>query len=174
MTFPRYKDYLESGTEWLGEVPSHWRVVLAKRVITVQSGEMISASEETETGYPIIGGNGLRAYTDKTNTAEDTLVIGRVGAQCGCVHHIKVPFWASEHAYRVIEKQPLSKRFFFHLLSALDLNRFAIKTAQPLLNTDIVEMQEIAIPPLDEQSALATFLDRETAKSMHWWKSSTG
>ena len=26
MSFPRYKEYKESGVEWLGEVPEHWEV----------------------------------------------------------------------------------------------------------------------------------------------------
>lgn len=164
MSFPAYENYKESGIEWLGQVPSSWQVALAKRFLTVKSGDMISASEEVEIGHPIIGGNGLRGYTDKTNSRGDTLVIGRVGALCGCVHHITEDFWASEHAYRVVEKCPLDKRFLFHLLTSINLNRFAIKTAQPLLNTDIVEMQWLAMPPLGEQRAIAAFLDRETAK----------
>jgi type I restriction enzyme S subunit len=27
MSFPRYPAYKDSGVEWLGEVPRHWRVV---------------------------------------------------------------------------------------------------------------------------------------------------
>lgn len=165
MSFPRYyPKYKESGVEWLGQVPEHWEVTLSKRFITVKSGDMISAEEEAEAGFQLVGGNGLRAYTSKWNTLGDTLVIGRVGAKCGCVHHIEENFWASEHAFCVIEKQSLSKRFFFHLLSALELNKFAIKTAQPLLNTEIVETQWISVPPFAEQTRIAEFLDVETGK----------
>ena len=164
MSFPRYPNYKASGVEWLGDVPAHWAITLSKRYLSVQSGDMISATEETDEGHPIIGGNGFRAFTNKTNTVGNTLVIGRVGALCGCVHHIKDDFWASEHAFRVIEKQRLSKRFFFYVLSALQLNQFAIKTAQPLLNTTIVETQWITVPDVEEQTAIAAFLDRETAK----------
>lgn len=164
MSFPRYPKYKDSGVEWLGGVPEHWSVTLIKRYVTVKSGDMISATEETEEGFPVIGGNGLRARTNKWNSPGDTLVIGRVGAKCGCVHHLEEDFWASEHAFRVMEKQPLSKRFFFHLFTALELNKFAIKTAQPLLNTEIVETQWISVPPLPEQTTIATFLDQETAK----------
>jgi type I restriction enzyme S subunit len=164
MSFPRYPKYKPSGVEWLGDVPEGWDVTLAKRFITVKSGEMISAEDETEEGFPLIGGNGIRAHALKWNTLADTLVIGRVGAKCGCVHHIRENFWASEHAFRVIEKRLFAKRFFFHLLSSLGLNNFAITTAQPLLNTQIVESQWISVPPLPEQTAIAEFLDRETGK----------
>lgn len=154
----------DSGVEWISEVPKHWEISLTKRFFTVRSGDMISADEETEFGFPIIGGNGLRAYTSKWNAPGNTLVIGRVGAHCGCVHYIKENFWASEHAFRVIEKRKFSNQYFFYLLTSIQYNKFAIKTAQPLLNTEIVETQWISVPPLTEQIATATFLDRETAK----------
>ena len=46
----------------------------------------------------------------------------------------------------------------------MNLNQFAIKTAQPLLNTEIVETQWVALPPILEQRDIAAFLDLETAK----------
>jgi type I restriction enzyme S subunit len=32
MSFPRYPRYKDSGVEWLGEVPEHWRIVPVKRI----------------------------------------------------------------------------------------------------------------------------------------------
>ena len=165
MSLPRYPAYKPSKTDLtLCATPENWESGMLKRWITVKSGDMISSDQETEEGIPIIGGNGIRAYTTESNTTADTLVIGRVGAKCGCVHHVLNDFWASEHAYRVIEKKTIDRRYFFYLLSALDLNRFAIKTAQPLLNTEIVETKWISTPPLSEQGIIGAFLDRETAK----------
>jgi type I restriction enzyme S subunit len=33
MSFPRYPAYKPSGVQWLGEVPEHWEVKPAKRLI---------------------------------------------------------------------------------------------------------------------------------------------
>ena len=30
LTFPKYDSYRESGTTWLGEIPSHWRMSRSK------------------------------------------------------------------------------------------------------------------------------------------------
>ena len=30
MSFPRYESYKDSGVEWLGEVPKHWKVMPLK------------------------------------------------------------------------------------------------------------------------------------------------
>lgn len=32
MSFPRYPEYKDSGVEWLGKVPEHWKVVPLKTV----------------------------------------------------------------------------------------------------------------------------------------------
>ena len=64
MTLPRYPSYKDSGVEWLGEVPGHWEVCALKRIVSMQSGESITAENIDETGnYQVFGGNGLRGYT---------------------------------------------------------------------------------------------------------------
>ena len=32
-TFPKYESYKDSGVEWLGEIPSHWKVSRLKHSI---------------------------------------------------------------------------------------------------------------------------------------------
>ena len=51
MTFPAYPQYKDSGAEWLGEIPQHWKIFLAKRLFrnardTAQSGsEQLAATQ---------------------------------------------------------------------------------------------------------------------------------
>ena len=139
--------------------PSDWKLTALKYLFHVQSGEMISADRESPDGYPIIGGNGLRGYTTEFNTKGPRLVIGRVGAKCGCIHIIEEDFWASEHAFVVYPRREYSMRYMRYLLEALDLNSQAIRTAQPLINTEIVESTKAAIPSLSEQQQISRFLD---------------
>lgn len=150
-----------SGIEWLGEVPEHWELLPLRRTLRVKSGDMIDASEETENGYPIYGGNGPRGFTKKANCVGPMLLIGRVGAKCGCVHRVEGRFWASEHALRVIPLRKFDLEYFEHLLRWIDFNRFAIRTAQPLINSTIVRSQPCAIPPLNEQQAICRWIADE-------------
>jgi type I restriction enzyme, S subunit len=140
-----------TGNEILGEVPEHWEVQTLRRVIRVKSGDMISAADETENGYPIYGGNDCRGFTARSNSRGPMLLLGRVGAKCGCVHRVEGEFWASEHALRVIPLREIDLEYLEHLLRITDLNQFAIRTAQPLINSTIVRSQPCAIPPLQEQ-----------------------
>ena len=151
-----------SGVEWLGDVPEHWQVVRLRHVLRVQSGDMIQAQEERPTGYPIYGGNGIRGYTDKWNTKGPIILLGRVGAKCGCVHLVNGDFWASEHALRVILLRPINLKFLSLVLQTADLNRLAIRTAQPLINSTIVRSLSAVIPPDDEQSAIVEYIAAKT------------
>lgn len=36
MSFPRYEAYKDSGVEWLGEVPEHWKVMALKHVTSMK------------------------------------------------------------------------------------------------------------------------------------------
>ena len=166
--YQAYAEYKDSGVEWLGEIPSHWEYCQLKRYLTVQSGDMLKADEITEEGIPIVGGNGYRGFTYKSNTSKNTIVIGRVGAKCGCVHIITESFWASEHAFRVLPRKNYNLRFMAYFLENINLNQYAITTAQPLLNTEIVTTQQLCIPTrVEEQAEIANFLDHETAKIDH-------
>lgn len=162
--FKKYDAYKDSGVEWLGRVPHHWILTKVKRYLTVQSGEMLKPQDLSDDGIPIVGGNGYRGFTYKSNTLANTLVIGRVGAKCGCIHLIKEDFWASEHAFKVIPRKYFNQKFMAYFLENMNLNQYAITTAQPLLNTEIVTSQVLAIPLLEEQESIRCFLDKKTSE----------
>jgi type I restriction enzyme S subunit len=160
-----YPAYKPSGVEWLGDIPEGWDACAVRHKFTVQSGDMLSANKVFDEGTPVVGGNGFRGFTNRANTRANTLVIGRVGAKCGCIHIIREAFWASEHAFRIIPRNDYSLEFMAYSLAALNLNQFAITTAQPLLNTEIVTSKVLAFPSsIAEQTKIAAFLDHEAVK----------
>lgn len=52
---------------------------------------------KTNGTIPVYGGNGVLSYTDKYN-AENTVLIGRVGAYCGSVYLEQSICWVSDNA----------------------------------------------------------------------------
>lgn len=161
-----YSKYKPSGVEWVGEVPNYWEIVKLKRYLTVKSGDFHSVGNDAvDEGYPIYGGNGPRGFSKEFNFDGEALLIGRVGAKCGNIHLVNGKVWISEHALRVIPKKKFDNRFFKYLLNVVDLNKYAIKTAQPLINTTIVEEQTIPVPDdVQEQAGIASFLDYKTTQ----------
>jgi type I restriction enzyme S subunit len=55
-------------------------------------------------------------------------------------------------------------RWIGEVLRAMNLNQYSVSAAQPGLSVEMVSNLFIPVPPLREQHAIATFLDRETAK----------
>ena len=159
----------DSGVEWLGEIPSHWKAVSLRWSLNIHSGESISSDEveptaDNENRVPVIGGNGILGYTDRANTFQPTIVIGRVGAQCGNVHFILCNSWITDNALRLSIIRGFIPEYLGKLLRAYDLNRLSVSTAQPLLTGGQIKALMVVCPPLHEQRAIADRLDRETAR----------
>jgi len=153
-----------SGIDWLGDVPDHWKVMSLRRILRVSSGDMTSASDFIDAGYPVFGGNGFRGYIDRWNTEPNTIIIGRYGALCGNVRVTNERIWATEHAFRVIPLARFHARFLASVIETLDLNKFSARTAQPGLNSDMVRNNTVGMPPLAEQQAIVDVLASETAR----------
>jgi len=165
MSFPSYAKYKDSGVEWLAEVPEHWDVVALKRIASLRSGDSITGDSIEETGdYPVLGGNGLRGYTSAYTHDGHYVVIGRQGALCGNINYATGKFWASEHAVVASPLKQVETTWLGEMLRAMNLNQHSVSAAQPGLSMEFVGNLRTALPPIADQSAIAEFLDRETAK----------
>lgn len=154
-----------SGVEWIGDIPEHWEKKRLKYFFQMQSGDNItSESIEEFSGFPVFGGNGLRGFTNKFNVDIDSILIGRQGALCGNVHFVRAPFWASDHAIIVKNVTNQSDRYYFYLLTDMDLNRLSMTAAQPGISVETVLNQLAILPPLFEQQEIADYLDEKCGK----------
>lgn len=165
MKLKPYPKYKQSGVEWLVEVPENWNVLALKHVVSMQSGEQITAEDIEPNGdYPVFGGNGLRGYTSAFTHDGFYALVGRQGALCGNVNYAKGKFWASEHAVVVTPLLQCSTVWLGELLRAMNLGQYSMTAAQPGLSVDAIGKLRIPLPSQKEQAAIATFLERETAK----------
>jgi type I restriction enzyme S subunit len=165
MSFPRYPAYKPSGVEWLGEVPEHWEILAIKRLASLQSGTGITSDSILDDGpYPVFGGNGVRGFSESFTHEGNYPIIGRQGALCGNINYASGRFWASEHAVVASPANQCEFRWLGEMLRAMNLNQHSTSAAQPGLSVEMVSALLAARPPRDEQLAIATFLDHETAK----------
>lgn len=54
MTFPAYRDYRDSGVEWLGALPVHWGVKPLRYLGRFRKGLTITKADLTDTGIPCL------------------------------------------------------------------------------------------------------------------------
>ena len=173
MTLPRYPSYKDSGVEWLGEVPGHWEVKRLKRNLALltektdrRENPVALENIESWTGRFIatdteFQGDGvafdvgdilfgkLRPYLAKAYRAESS------GEAVGDFH-VMHPSAAIDG--RFAQYQILNREF----IAIVDGSTFGSK--MPRASWEFVGGMKVTTPPLAEQTQIATFLDRETAK----------
>jgi type I restriction enzyme S subunit len=182
MSFPRYPAYKPSGVAWLGEVPEHWTIIQSRRMFrarreAAREGDvMLTASQK----YGMIpqaefvereGRRVVEVIHGKDNLIHvepDDFVISMRSFQGGlewCHHSGSTSF----HYVPVTPIKFVVPAFFAHLLkseryiSALRSTTNLIRDGQEIRYSNFVQVP-LPVIPESEQLAIATFLDRETAK----------
>ena len=149
--------------QWLKEIPSHWEEKRLKYFVTIKSGDAIRNQQLSDEGeYPVYGGGQCIGYSDRYNSTAEDLLIGRVGAKCGCVTFPGIKSWATDNA--LILSTNFNRRLLSYILIACDLNRLNTSNAQPLITSTKVKNTGIPIPPLAEQEKIVSYLESKTSK----------
>ncbi|WP_298432841.1 restriction endonuclease subunit S [Ottowia sp.] len=182
MSFPRYPAYRGSGHEWMERLPAHWDSLTGRRVFRqvretpVDGDVQLSATQkygvvpqtlfmELEDQKVVLALSGVANFK---RVQEDDFVISLRSFQGG-IEHSKYNGCVSP-AYTVLRPIiPCRPKYFAYLLKA---ERYV--TALQSVTDGIRDGKNISyeqfgviglpIPSLDEQTAIATFLDHETAK----------
>lgn len=153
----------DSGVEWIGEIPTHWDKKRMKYFLSVSSGEAITSDQLEDGEYPVYGGGKQMGYFNKANVHKNQILIGRVGANCGCVTITHTPSWATDNAL-VVQTLCYFKYIYYILISA-DLNRLNEANAQPLITG--AKVGNCVVPftaNYTEQKQIAQYLDERCEK----------
>ena len=138
-----------------------WKEVTIADIAILKNGKKRPTSQGT---IPVYGGNGIMDYVDVYND-EYNIVVGRVGAYCGCVYLSEGKCWVSDNAISVKAKQGTDNKFLFYLLCNQNINHYHIGGAQPLITQDIISRIEVSIPKSEEhQHQIAIILSALDAK----------
>ena len=123
------------------------------------SGKGISAELISNEGeYPVIGGNGLRGFTDTFNFDGECAVIGRQGAYCGNVKYFSGKGYMTEHAVVAEPTDEHNAKYMTYKLGGLQLGRFSGQAAQPGLSVTKLARLRIEMPPKWYQDKVASVL----------------
>lgn len=186
-----YGDYKLSGSQWLGEIPSHWSVKKLKFLATVQPSNVDKKTVEGED--PVILCNYTDVYKNEyidsrldfmqaSATADE---IKKFAVDIGDVivtkdsetpDDIAVPACVAEKidgllcGYHLTQIKPidLDGRYLFRLFQSKGFNAQFTIAANGVtrfgLPQHAIANAPSPIPPMDEQQAIARFLDFKTAQ----------
>ena len=168
MSFPRYEKYKDSGVEWLGEVPSPWKIRRLKFLADIQTGNKDTVDAEEDGEYPFfVRSQTVERISTSTFDCEAILTAGD-GAGVGKVfHHHIGSFDFHQRVYMLNEFRGISGRFLFHYMRAnfykVALEGGAKSTVDSIRRPMIADFP-VSLPSPKEQTAIASFLDAETSK----------
>ena len=157
----RYPEYKESGVEWIGEMPSYWNLVMLKYSARLIYGDTLISENREEGVVPVYGSNGIIDTHSSANTLSPTIVVGRKGS-LGKVQYSDVPCFVIDTAYYIDSRTSHENlRWLYYVLQTIKLERFR-NSVLPGLNREFAECQYIPLIREEEQTQIATFLDRKT------------
>ena len=151
--------YQNSRVAWIGDVPEQWKVVRLKNICGFQYGDSLPEEERISTGVPVYGSNGLIGYTHTANTKPKCLIIGRKGSSGKVIYSDEAGF-AIDTTFFIDRRHTTSHtKWLYYLLNALDLESLSGDVGVPGLNRTTAYQQICPLPTLEEQVAIAQYLD---------------
>ncbi|MEY8860119.1 restriction endonuclease subunit S [Tenacibaculum singaporense] len=187
----QYKTYKDSGVEWIGEIPEHWKSQDLRYSIDIltdytSNGSFASLAKNVnylESGYSrLVRLTDLRVdlknegiYVDENahNFLKNSelfggeLLIANVGAYAGLIKimpKLEGKYTLAPNMFLLRTNQNL--KYLFYLLSspscAEQLKMMAVSSAQPKLNKDNIRRVKVVIPSLEEQNQIANYLNHKT------------
>lgn len=150
-----------SGIEWLGDVPAHWEVTTIKRFSTLQRGYDLTEAERTEGPYPVVTSGGISGTHGAYVARAPGVVTGRYGST-GRIFYVEQDFWPHNTSLYVSSFHSNAPRFVWYVLQTVDFAAHSAKAAVPGVDRNDIHVLPVVVPPRDEQTAIARFLDDAT------------
>ena len=189
MSFPRYPKYKDSGVEWLGEVPDGWSVhSLRHHLNAVFNGLTANQIDESEATVPVTRIETISrgvidfdrvghilvedARQDRRLIKGDILFsnINSLSMIGNCAKYDGNPvLYAGMNLLVLRPIDGVSSDWLFWAIRSSSFRQVVESYAKPAINQASISQSSllsifIVSPSIGEQQAIASFLDRETAK----------
>lgn len=175
----KYKEYKDSGVQWLGEIPSHWKVVLNGRIFK----EDVRKALDTDISLSLSQKNGLipteemqesslktSSYANWKHVTPCDLVINRFKAHLGVMFASNYTGMVSFH-YGVFKSvMPTNSKYYEYLFHTnvykflySDVSNGMTVGLQNLSNTAFYKVRGL-YPPIDEQHSVVSYLNTKCSQ----------
>ena len=171
----------DSGYEWLGEIPAHWKLLRVKNIFNlVMEPSEINNSHELLSVYTDIGVKPRRELEERGNKASTTdgywivkkgdIVVNKLLAWMGAIGLSNYDGVTSP-AYDILRPNRPIEGMFYHLLfrssfcsTELKKHSRGIMDMRLRLYFDRFGVIEVPYPPLEEQTKIISFIERQFSK----------
>lgn len=165
----RYETYKDCGVEWLGEIPEHWKVCRTKNIVSLINDRALDSSLKKVALENIESGTGKYLETDSEYEGEGTLfhkndiLFGKLRPYLAKVYKTEFEGQSVGDIYVFRGKEGINPDFLKYtfisdlFISVVDGSTYGAK--MPRANWEFISNLKIAIPSLEEQTQIASYLD---------------
>ncbi len=166
----------DSGIQWLGEIPEHWQVKSLKHINDVIMGQSPNSDDynDNQLGLPFLQGNAdftsyypqPRIWCDTANkTAKVNDILLSVRAPVGSVNIADQNYGIGRGLCAIRSKNTIFKLLYYMTLTINEeLNSIATGSTYTAISVDDIRNMSFPFCPLDEQKAIADYLDEKCEK----------
>ena len=180
--YQAYAEYKDSGVEWLGEIPSHWGIRKLVWFFSAEKGKNGQLLTKEYCGlntgdYPVYSGqtenNGIMGSIDSYEFDvgnNGVLFSTTVGAKAMTLSFLQGKFSLSQNCMIIKpRKNNISTRFYYYHCQPLFAKERGLipEHMQASFRVEDLYSYRISLPPINEQTQIAKFLDHETTKIDH-------
>ena len=140
------------------------REVALGEVCEIKQGRYLAPNQmepipNEECLVPVIGGNGVLGYTDKSTYSYPVPLVTCRGSKCGLMQWAEHPTWISNNAMAVYFKENQGDNFFLHqyLLNS-SFDDVITGSAQPQITVSSLSLKRIMLPDLQTQKAISSIM----------------
>ena len=158
----------DSGIEWIGEIPEHWKIVCLKRLSKISTGNQDTQDSTPDGKYPFFVRSPKVERSNRYTFEGPSILMAGDGVGAGKVFHLADnKFACHQRVYCINQFSKINRIFLFYYLSSLFYN--IIDSANSKSTVDSVRLPMIAeFPvciPLDlEQQFIADYLDQRCSE----------
>jgi type I restriction enzyme S subunit len=136
---------------------SNWDEVPLGDLVELKRGYDLPTRERTPGKYPIVSSSGVSGTHNRPKVDPPGVVTGRYGT-IGNVYFIEEPFWPLNTSLYVRDFKGNNPRFVSYLLQTVNYQSYQDKGAVPGVNRNHLHLEEVLLPPLQEQRRIADIL----------------
>jgi len=157
----------DSGIEWLGQIPATWTVKRLKYLFSFLNNRRIplSATERADMDrtYPYYGASGIIDYVDDYLFDEPLILVAEDGANLfsrssPLAFVARDRYWVNNHAH-ILRPRHVPLSYWEALLQTVQYDPWVSGSAQPKLTKENLGSIPLPLPPHEELSAIANYMD---------------
>ena len=175
----------ESGIDWIGEIPEHWKIKSLKRIANLQTGttpkknkgiskdnginwftpgdfnksfKLISSDKFIH--EKIVMENNIRVFPP------NSILLVCIGATIGKIGFTTGISYSNQQITAILPKKDIYYKYLLYFLISITdyIKNTANYTTLPIINNQYLSELKIIIPSMDEQKEIACYLDKETSQ----------